>query len=196
MARKPQFEREAALTNAMNLFWKQGYHATSMKDIELALDMRPGSIYAAFGSKQELFQEAIVCYGDQTRAMFAEVLATGNSELEGLKNLLLGTAQRYHEHIPSKACMLVKVLLELSNQDTVDSQSVKSYMNDLQEMFEEKFQRAIDAGEIFQQADAKRLAHLFQTNVIGLSVMAQRDVSVGKIEQLADDMILHILPMG
>lgn len=195
MARKPQFEREVALSSAMNLFWKQGYHATSMKDIELALDMRPGSIYAAFGSKHQLFQEAVVCYGDETKQMFADTLASGDSQLAGFKALLTQTASRYHQSIPSKACMLVKVLLELSNQDTVDSQSVRRYMNELQSMFEEKFERAIEAGEIAQQANAKQLALLYQTNVIGLSMMAQRDLPIEQVEQLAENMVLHILPM-
>ena len=38
MPRTPQFHRETALNNALYLFWRQGYHATSMKDIEEAME--------------------------------------------------------------------------------------------------------------------------------------------------------------
>ena len=78
MARTPQFDRDIALNNAMLLFWKQGYHATSMKDIEYALDMRPGSIYAAFGNKESLFNEALRTYGEQLIEQYTGFLFEGS----------------------------------------------------------------------------------------------------------------------
>jgi len=62
MPRTPKFHRETALNNALKLFWRKGYHATSMKDIEEEMDMRPGSIYAAFGNKEALFKETLEEY--------------------------------------------------------------------------------------------------------------------------------------
>ncbi|MDX1730552.1 MAG: helix-turn-helix domain-containing protein, partial [Aurantimonas coralicida] len=44
------YDRDAALDAALRLFWAKGYHATSLKDLEAALTMKPGSIYAAFQS--------------------------------------------------------------------------------------------------------------------------------------------------
>ncbi|MGB2139878.1 MAG: helix-turn-helix domain-containing protein, partial [Psychrobacter sp.] len=51
MSRTTLYNRQEALDRAVKLFWHKGFHATSLKDIEQALDMRPGSIYAAFGNK-------------------------------------------------------------------------------------------------------------------------------------------------
>ncbi|MGU0800458.1 helix-turn-helix domain-containing protein, partial [Pseudomonas aeruginosa] len=51
MPRPARHDRQQALDRAVDLFWERGYHATSMKHIEQALDMRPGSLYATFGSK-------------------------------------------------------------------------------------------------------------------------------------------------
>ncbi|MFZ3076621.1 MAG: helix-turn-helix domain-containing protein, partial [Psychrobacter glacincola] len=56
MSRTTLYNRHEALERAIQLFWQKGFHATSLKDIEQALDMRPGSIYAAFGNKDGLFQ--------------------------------------------------------------------------------------------------------------------------------------------
>ena len=50
MARAAPYDRDATLDAAMSLFWERGYHATSLKDLEAALSMKPGSIYAAFKS--------------------------------------------------------------------------------------------------------------------------------------------------
>ena len=55
MSRTALYNRHDALERALQLFWQKGFHATSLKDIEQALDMRPGSIYAAFGNKEGLF---------------------------------------------------------------------------------------------------------------------------------------------
>ena len=59
MARKAGYDREKVLDKALELFWAKGYHGTSLKDLEVALDMRPGSIYAAFGSKEALFTAVV-----------------------------------------------------------------------------------------------------------------------------------------
>lgn len=194
MARTPQFDRDIALNNAMCLFWRQGYHATSMKDIEHAVDMRPGSIYAAFGSKELLFKEALATYGETTKIGFAETLSTGTTELEGLANLTHSMVEQSQSGIPSKACMLIKTLLELSNHQQMDNQPVKDYMSELQHLFVEKFERAVAAGEMPPQAQPARLARLYQSNILGLSVMAQRDLPVEQLQQLADDINAQLMP--
>lgn len=55
MTRAAPYDRETALDAAMALFWDKGFHATSLKDLEAALAMKPGSIYAAFVSKENLY---------------------------------------------------------------------------------------------------------------------------------------------
>lgn len=195
MARTPQFNRETALNNAMSLFWRKGYHATSMKDIEQAMDMRPGSIYAAFGSKERLFGEALAVYGESTKASFSAALCEGDNELAGFVHLLQNIVEeKIQGNNPSKACMLIKTLLELSNHQTLNNEPVKNYMNELLQLFEVKFRRAIAAGELAPHADAQRLARLYQSNILGLSVMSQRDLPADQLRQLVDDICQQILP--
>ena len=68
MGRTATYDRDAVLKAAMELFWARGYHTTSLKDLERALDMRPGSIYAAFGSKEALFRAALDRYATAGRS--------------------------------------------------------------------------------------------------------------------------------
>ena len=51
MPRNARHDPDTTVRRAAHLFWERGYHACSLKQLETALDMRPGSIYAAFGSK-------------------------------------------------------------------------------------------------------------------------------------------------
>src|ERR1035438_2174233 len=56
------FDREAALNEAMLLFWRHGFEATSVNDLTKAMGITPPSLYTAFGDKKQLFLEAIQRY--------------------------------------------------------------------------------------------------------------------------------------
>jgi AcrR family transcriptional regulator len=56
------FDREAALNQAMLLFWRHGYEATSINDLTAAMTITPPSLYTAFGDKKQLFLEAVQRY--------------------------------------------------------------------------------------------------------------------------------------
>jgi AcrR family transcriptional regulator len=59
MAGRPrEFDRDKALERAMLAFWQRGYEGTSMADLVQALGIASARIYAAFGSKQDLFRAA------------------------------------------------------------------------------------------------------------------------------------------
>jgi len=57
------FDREAALSKAMRLFWQKGFEATSLADLTAAMGIASPSLYAAFGSKEALYVEALNHYG-------------------------------------------------------------------------------------------------------------------------------------
>src|SRR5271170_3092720 len=67
------YDREIALTRAMDLFWDRGYAATSLDDLSRAMDMNRPSIYAAFGDKQALYRQALDHYRASVRAAIREV---------------------------------------------------------------------------------------------------------------------------
>ena len=52
MARTREFDTDAAVARAMDVFWCKGYEATSIADLVEATGVQRGSLYAAFGSKQ------------------------------------------------------------------------------------------------------------------------------------------------
>ena len=62
IGRPREFDRDAALEAAMLLFWRKGFEAASMNDLCDAMGVRSPSLYAAFGSKEALYLEAIEHY--------------------------------------------------------------------------------------------------------------------------------------
>src|SRR5690349_1930100 len=63
--RPREFEREAALAHATRLFWSKGFEATSIADLTKAMGIGSPSLYAAFGSKEALYAEALQHYKDK-----------------------------------------------------------------------------------------------------------------------------------
>ncbi len=62
IGRPREFDRDAALEAAMLLFWRKGFAATSMNELCDTMGVRSPSLYAAFGSKEALYLEAMEHY--------------------------------------------------------------------------------------------------------------------------------------
>ena len=94
MANKIKFERETVVRLASQLFWEKGFHATSTRDLQEAINMRPGSIYSAFGSKEGLYIESLRDYTVQMESQIKECLSTSDT-ISGGNLFLENFEQRY-----------------------------------------------------------------------------------------------------
>lgn len=192
MARHASYDREDVLAKAQALFWRKGYHGTSLKDLEAALDMRPGSIYAAFGSKEALFGEALKDYGRQAMAQFQKAQQTAASPLAGLANHVRAFACIDPDTAPSRACMLVKTLLEMPDDDPVLRLQTEEMMQKMEAEFAGAFRAAQLNGELPASANPERLASRLQAAIFGLRAYAQRSDAQSRIIQMTEDIALDI----
>lgn len=188
MSRATLHNRQDSLERALRLFWHKGFHATSLKDLERALDMRPGSIYATFGSKGQLFQEALERYARLALAELERVLAAHESPLAGLAAYLRLLGGLCDQATPSRACMLVKSLLELGEQEQVAHSKVEALLAGMEARFIDCFAKAQRSGELDQHLDPIRLGRRLQAEVMGLRSFAQRDIESAAVHAVAEDM--------
>src|SRR5258708_38789294 len=68
MARPREFDPNEALEKVTRVFWRQGYQATSYRDLMKATHLSKQSLYCAFGDKRELFLKSLRHYREQTAA--------------------------------------------------------------------------------------------------------------------------------
>ncbi|MFT6430181.1 MAG: AcrR family transcriptional regulator [Halopseudomonas sp.] len=190
MARIARYDRQSAIDKAVALFWEKGYYNASIKQIEHALDMRPGSIYAAFGSKDGLFLEALARYSRESGDFLTNYLAKSPQVIDGLQAYLreIASACVSGGPVPSRACMIVKTLLETSSTHLLINQEVNRVLDSIEQRLGEVLEQAKSNGELKADIDCKRLARLLQAQIIGLRSFAQRDIGASDVVELGEDM--------
>ncbi len=189
MARATLHNRQDSLDQALQVFWQKGFHATSLKDLEQAMDMRPGSIYATFGSKDGLFQEALDYYARMAIAELERSLSKyPSSPLQGLAAYLRLLGSLRDQVLPSNACMLVKSLLELGVREESALSKVESMLAEIESRFTTSFMESQRIGELGSQLNPVLLGQRLQAEVMGLRAFAQRKVDSSAVHDVAEAM--------
>ncbi|MBH0058439.1 TetR/AcrR family transcriptional regulator [Pseudoalteromonas sp. SWXJZ94C] len=184
MVNKVKFERETVVRLASQLFWEKGFHATSTRDLQDAVNMRPGSIYSAFGSKEGLYIESLKDYTVQMESQIKECLSTSDSILGGLRAFVEDVVTK-KESTPSAICMLVKANCEFADKDS----NLYQLSLDLADKFENYlsvlFEQAIEKNELSNNISAQEYARFFEVQFTGLRGYFNRP----GVESLAQPMI-------
>jgi TetR/AcrR family transcriptional repressor of nem operon len=185
MANKVKFERENVVRVASQLFWQKGFHATSTRDLQEAVNMRPGSIYSAFGSKEGLYCESLKDYTVQMKTQIEGFLSSADTVLGGLRAFVENVVIKTKDCSPSAICMLVKANSEFAEKDS----NLYELSLDLTAQFEayltQLFTQAINKGELRNTLTAVEYARFFQVQFTGLRGYFNRP----NVEQFAEPMI-------
>lgn len=167
MANKIKFERETVVRLASQLFWEKGFHATSTRDLQEAVNMRPGSIYAAFGSKEGLYIESLKDYTVQMQTQINECLSTSDNILDGLRIFVEDVVTK-KENIPSAICMLVKANCEFAEKDSRLYQLSLDLADKFESYLSILFEQAIANNELSNNIPAQDYARFFEVQFTGL----------------------------
>lgn len=190
MPRIAQFDRNKALEDAVRLFWERGYSGTSMKHIEKALDMRPGSLYATFGSKDGLFREALDIYAGRMARSIDHSLDAAPTIMEGLFGYLRSLAEQITApDSPARACLVVKTLLEVTREQEDLRHLVNQRLQAVEDYLTDLLETAQSRGELRADVNSRRLARLVQAQIMGLRSLAQRDIPTDSVTDLTEDII-------
>lgn len=188
MPRSAPYDRDVALDAAMSLFWTKGYHATSLKDIEGALEMKPGSIYSAFSSKSNLYLLALERYFEFTKMNFLAMISESVSPLKALGDKLRDFATLPADHEQAQICMLMKTLIDTQATDSEISDCAKVYISDLCDIFASIFDKAKSLGELPIDVDSDRLARRYQAAIMVLRFKIYQGSPQIQLIELAEDL--------
>jgi TetR/AcrR family transcriptional repressor of nem operon len=175
MARVREFDTDEAVRRAMELFWERGYEATSLQDLTGALEIGRGSLYAAFGSKDGLFQAALARYRQEQAQPLLDALASAPDIRTALRQLLGGVVAKAVADERRRGCLVVNSATERIPHDAGTAAAVRGVLASIREAIENALRRAQQRGEIGAVKDPQALAAFFLTFMNGLRVAAKAD---------------------
>ena len=159
-----------------------------MRNIQQAMDMRPGSIYASFGGKEALFKKALHAYTANSQASLHASVAAAGSPLAGLKQFVIDAVIGGAESSSSGLCMLVKTISELTDEHADLLAEARRLLSVLEDDFAAVLQRAKEAGELSESSDCTRLARYLQMQLMGLRAYARTNAGGDdQLRALIDD---------
>lgn len=191
MANTSKYDRQEVIDKATNLYWKKGFHATSMRNLQDEIDMRPGSIYAAFGSKDGLFKEALKNYTDMGLCQLKELEAIHKSPIDVLKAFVKAQVIDTQDDAPNGMCMLSKTISELTNdnQDLIDI--TKEHLGKIVNAFVLLINKAQALGDVDNNKNAEDLATHVQIQIAGLRSFAKINNDKKLLNTKIEDIFNH-----
>ncbi|MFC0711214.1 TetR/AcrR family transcriptional regulator [Azorhizophilus paspali] len=172
------FDPELMLEQAMQVFWRHGYEATSLQDLLTATGLSKSSLYQTYPSKRALFAAALCHYCAQRRRELRERLQAAASPREFLRGWLCCALEEECAGEAPRGCMLVNVASEFSQADAEIAALLRSGVEGLRQMLVEALRRAQDCGELDAAADVQVLAGYLLCVMSGLRTQRKAGDSV------------------
>jgi TetR/AcrR family transcriptional repressor of nem operon len=186
LGRPIEFDPDQALQAAMEVFWRQGYEATSLQDLLQAMRLSKSSFYQAFGSKHELFQSCLAVFRDRQVKRMMSALHRAPSGREFLRSVLRATAQEAHSAKTPKGCLIMNTATEFSGRDPEVAELVADGTREFAGVFRAAVVRAQEEGEIAPDRNPEVLAHYVVSTVSGLKTMVKAGLSPVMIEEVVE----------
>jgi len=185
MARVREFDTEAVVSRAMDLFWTRGYEATSVRDLTDHLGIGQGSLYAAFGSKDGLYQAALEHYRSTLAAAALRSLDEGADARSAVRTLLVERVRLAVEH-DGRGCLFVNAATERLPEDATTRRTVRDALAASQDAIADVLRAAAGRGEIAPHHDPHTLAAFLVTFLNGLLVTSKITPDARALEPLVE----------
>ncbi len=173
MARTIEFDREDVLQKAMEVFWLEGYCKTSISTLVAVTNLKPGSLYAAFSSKEGLFLASLDYYGQQSVDELNKFIILADTPLQGIKEFLFKIIREIRDGNTNVSCFLVNTILEISSDKTVIRDAVNKHLAAIESTLLSALIKSQKTGEISAHQNAQSLAKFLMLNIWGLRVLAK-----------------------
>jgi TetR/AcrR family transcriptional repressor of nem operon len=172
MARPREFDETTALDAAMDCFWRDGYEATSVRDLAARMGITGASLYNAFGDKRSLFREVLQRYAERsTRERIARLESTLPPKQAVVA--FLGEIVERSVDGDRRGCLLVNTALEIAPHDPELGAEVAGHLGEIEAFFRRALAAAQVDGSVPRDREPTDLARLLLGVTLGVRVLAR-----------------------
>lgn len=177
------YEPEVALARALDVFWKEGFAATSLDDLSAATGMNRPSLYSAFGDKRELYIKSYEAYRDRARQRMSDAFAADLPMREMLERTYSIALDMYLSGKDGpRGCFTVMTATSEAVFDPAIREMVLSGLVEMDRFFGRIFKRAQERGELPSSRDPQVLAQLASATLHTIAVRARAQVSRAELD--------------
>ena len=179
------FDPDIALRQALDVFWERGYEGTSLGDLAQAMGIASASIYACFGSKEDLFRKVMTLYGTTSGEPPRRALREQPTARAAMYAMLRATADQITGPDTPHYCMLILA----APTGAVENQAVREFLADIRrDMYatiRERLARGITDGDLTAPpASLDAIARYYTTVVQGMSIQARDGGTRADLEEV------------
>jgi AcrR family transcriptional regulator len=173
IGRPREFDRGAALEAAMVLFWRKGFAATSMNDLCDAMGVRSPSLYAAFGSKEALYLEAIQHYVEVFGPAVWDGLAEAATARAGVQSVLLAATETLPESQLTPGGCMTALAAVCDEWPAGIAEVVRKIRVEMLRMLRSRLEAGVADGELPPTTDIEGLSRFYLSVYQGMAVQAR-----------------------
>lgn len=165
MPRNKEFDYDEKLIAARNLFWKKGYHATSMNDLVDAMEINRSSIYLTYGNKQDLFLKSLGHYIQQKNKQYRLAAEKSDDPLTAVKHIIDSV---FESALKDNNCLFTNSIFELAANDTETGKILKEQTLQAVDLFEHLLKKAKANGTLTSNKNPRALAQFLVSGLTSI----------------------------
>ncbi|MFF0275050.1 TetR/AcrR family transcriptional regulator [Streptomyces sp. NPDC004330] len=187
MARTKEFDPDAALQAALEVFWARGYEATTMSDLVERLGIGRASIYATFGNKHTLYLRAMDRYLETRDPRIVEELSAPGPALPAVRALVRRfAAEASADGERANGCFVTNSAAELGPHDTAVARRVELSWEQIETLLYAALTRARAGGELPADRDPRALARMLLVLLQGIRVVGKASSEPARVRDAAE----------
>ncbi|MGW2618173.1 TetR/AcrR family transcriptional regulator [Streptomyces sp. NPDC001500] len=187
MARTKEFDPDAALQSALELFWRRGYEATSLTDLVEHLGVGRASLYATFGSKHALYLKALDRYAETRDAALLAELSRPGPALPAVRAVVRRfAAEAASPDVRLNGCLVTNTAAELAPHDPAAARRVELSWEHVETLLHSALVRARAQGELPEERDPRALARMLLVLLQGVRIVGKASDDPARLRDAAE----------
>lgn len=178
------FDRQQALVVALDLFWRHGFGGTSIGQLTAAMGISPPSLYAAFGSKEGIYREAVALYLERYGGFMNGLLDERCTAREAVERALLEAAKQFGKADHAPGCMVSCAELQASPDNAALVAEMAKLRQSAQRAVHARLEAARVSGELPPHTDTASLAAYYAMVIQGMAVQARDGAKTTLLKRL------------
>ncbi len=185
MARTKQYDRDELLDRSVELFRRQGFNGTSTAELVGELGVNRKTMYAEFGSKQELFEATLEHYDRKHLTRMLADIEDPDAGIDAIARAFDRYASASEGPFNGQGCLMCNTAVERAALDPASGRFAAAYLDRISRAFRQTLTNAVNDGDLTASADVDELAAFLTTSLVGVAASVRAKAPSAQVRAAA-----------